>query len=163
MSADHLPQCPLFGQLKPDKGDDQVVGESHASLEDSHTPLEDGLVFNQRALDRVINPDAPNQQVVVSDEDGSDLDDLLAGFSKKERKKILRKLAKMRDSDSEEEEKPKKKKKHKKEHRSSKVRRSRERSRSPERTYSKHGKSDRRSKVRERSRSPDSRSRHRRH
>lgn len=96
-------QCPLYGQLK------EVLPEDDPALDEGPS-LEDGLVFNQCVKDRIVNSDAPNQQIVASDEDGSDLDDLLAGFSKKERKKILRKLAKM---DDEGDTKRKRKKKHK--------------------------------------------------
>ncbi len=89
--------------VKPDS-EDPTKGDQPSA------PMDDGLVFNQRVLEKQNNSQDPNQQLLVSDEDGSDLDDLFAGFSKKERKKILRKLAKMNSgSDSEEEVKKKKK------------------------------------------------------
>ena len=100
-------QCPLFGVAKPDK-DDTISGADQPT-----TSLEDGLMFNQRVLDRRVNNLASNQQMVLSDEeyeDGSDLDDLLGEFSKDERKIILREVAKMSTDSEIDEESPQKKK-----------------------------------------------------
>ena len=63
--------------------------------------MEDGLIFRQCVKDKVVDPSAANQQILASDEDEGETEygKLLSGFSKKERKKILRKLAKMDSSE----------------------------------------------------------------
>ena len=57
--------------------------------------IEDGLIFRQCVRDRVINPLARNQQILASEDEGEGLEgrevqQLLEGFSEKEKRKILR-------------------------------------------------------------------------
>ena len=83
-------QCPLYGKAKP-------VGESAtplpAPLPDLDT-LEDGLIFKQCVKDRVVDDMADNQQIILSDDEETRIGELLSGLSKKERKRVLKKLAK---------------------------------------------------------------------
>ena len=51
--------------------------------------LDDGLKFKQCVKDRVVNSDDPLQQYVVSD-DETEMVDLLAQFSPKQRKRIMK-------------------------------------------------------------------------
>ena len=51
--------------------------------------IEDGLKFKQCARERRNNPDDPLQQYVVSDEE-DEMADMLAQFSPRQRKKILK-------------------------------------------------------------------------
>lgn len=50
---------------------------------------EDGLMFRQCVRDRVVDSSAGNQQILASDEE-TEIHDLLAGMSSKEKKKVLR-------------------------------------------------------------------------
>lgn len=51
--------------------------------------VEDGLIFKQCVRDRVVDSLAGNQQILASDEE-TQVQELLSGFSKRERKKILK-------------------------------------------------------------------------
>lgn len=50
---------------------------------------EDGLIYRQCVRDRVVDSSACNQQILASD-DETEIQDLLAGMSSKEKKKVLR-------------------------------------------------------------------------
>ena len=54
--------------------------------------VEDGLIFRQCVRDRVVDPTADNQQIVTfqEEEEEGGLGEMLAGFSRKERKRILK-------------------------------------------------------------------------
>lgn len=87
-----LSQCPLFGQAKPTPAGPLPLPDLEL--------MEDGLMFRQCVKDKVVDGRAANQQIIPSDEEGVDeYAELLAGFSKKERKKILKKLSKMDPSE----------------------------------------------------------------
>lgn len=51
--------------------------------------VEDGMIFKQCVRDRVVDRMASNQQILASDEE-TEVQEMLAGFSSKERKRILR-------------------------------------------------------------------------
>ena len=51
--------------------------------------VEDGMIFKQCVRDRVVDSAALNQQILASDEE-TEVQEMLAGFSRKERKRILR-------------------------------------------------------------------------
>ena len=51
--------------------------------------VEDGMIFNQCVRDRVVDSMASNQQILASDEE-TEVQEMLSGFSSKERKRILR-------------------------------------------------------------------------
>ena len=51
--------------------------------------VEDGMIFKQCVRDRVVDSMASNQQILASDEE-TEVQEMLAGFSSKERKRILR-------------------------------------------------------------------------
>ena len=59
-----------------------------APLPDLDT-MEDGLIFKQCVRDRVVDSSASNQQILASDEE-TEVQELLAGFSRKEQKRILK-------------------------------------------------------------------------
>eukprot|EP00731_Ephydatia_muelleri_P007665 Em0004g3a len=98
-------ECPLFGKAKAKATEGPIV----PSLPDLDT-VEDGLIFKKCVRDRVVDLQADNQQIIASDEE-TEMQELLAQFPDKKRRKILKKLAKM---ESKEVEKPKKPCKHKK-------------------------------------------------
>ena len=58
--------------------------------------IEDGLIFRQCVRDRIVNPLARNQQILASEDEGDggvegrEVQQLLEGFSEKEKRKILR-------------------------------------------------------------------------
>ena len=87
-------ECPLFGKIKPSA----VVQEEEATATQAAPPSqqsgEDGLMFRQCVRDRIVDPTASNQQILPSD-DETEIQDLLATMSSKERKKVLRKLARI--------------------------------------------------------------------
>lgn len=85
-------ECPLFGKIKPSA----VGGEAPTAqpAPPSQHSGEDGLMFRQCVRDRVVDPTASNQQLLPSDEE-TEIQDLLATMSSKERKKVLRKLARI--------------------------------------------------------------------
>ena len=47
------------------------------------------MIFKQCVRDRVVDSTASNQQILASDEE-TEVQEMLAGFSKKERRRILR-------------------------------------------------------------------------
>ena len=51
--------------------------------------MEDGLMFRQCVQGRVVDSSASNQQILPSDEE-TEIQDLLSGMDRKERKKMLR-------------------------------------------------------------------------
>ena len=51
--------------------------------------VEDGMIFKQCVRDRVVDSMASNQQILASDEE-TEVQEMLSGFSSKERKRILR-------------------------------------------------------------------------
>ena len=83
-------QCPLYGKARPEPAEGAPL---RPMLPDLDT-VEDGLIFRQCVRDRVVDSQADNQQFLASEEEG-EVGELLAGFTKKEQRKILRKLAKM--------------------------------------------------------------------
>lgn len=90
-------ECPYFGKPRPPapptgEGGDGVSHVVVKPLPDIDT-VEDGLVFRQCVRGRVVDDAALNQQLVASgDEDGEAgaLQELLAGFSRKQQRRILR-------------------------------------------------------------------------
>jgi hypothetical protein len=52
--------------------------------------IDDGLKFKQCAKERSINSSDPLHQFVVSDDEGTEIDQILSQFSPRERKKILK-------------------------------------------------------------------------
>ncbi len=100
-------QCPLYGKARPQPTEGAPV---RVSLPDLDT-VEDGLIFKQCVKDRVVDDRADNQQFVLSgEEEEGEVDSLLAGFSRKERRKILKKLAKMEGAEQRRERKKHKRK-----------------------------------------------------
>lgn len=128
-------ECPLFGKLKLRTKTEEVEG-TEQSEPAPLTSMEDGLMFRQCVRDRVVDSGASNQQILASDEE-TELHDLLATMGEKEKKKLLRKLARIQTNDTEDDE-------HVKKHKSKK---SRKRSRRDE--------TNKRSKKRRRDRSTD--------
>ena len=90
-------ECPLFGKIKPPKVEEgaTVVQPVLPSLD----AVEDGLMFKQCVRDRVVDTRASNQQILASD-DETELQDLLATMSSREKKKMLRKLARIQEKDT---------------------------------------------------------------
>ena len=77
--------------------------------------VEDGLIFKQCVREAIVDTAAANQQILASEDEemvGDQYEELLTGFSKKERKRILKKLQKMdrNEGDSDDGKKAKKKK-----------------------------------------------------
>lgn len=77
--------------------------------------MEDGLIFKQCVRDRIVDDAADNQQIIVSD-DETQIGELLSGLSKKERKRVLRKLTKSGGVDGKGPSKKEKKRRHSKKH-----------------------------------------------
>ena len=86
-------ECPYYGKPRPpppSEGGEGPAGPAVAPLP-SLEVMEDGLVFRQCVRGRVVDDDARNQQIVASGDEGDDdLQQLLAGFSRKQQRKILR-------------------------------------------------------------------------
>ena len=69
-----------------------VTGPIVPSLPDLDT-VEDGLIFKKCVRDRVVDLQADNQQIIASDEE-TEMQELLAQFPDKKRRKILKYVSK---------------------------------------------------------------------
>lgn len=96
--------CPLFGKAKPvavaepsEAGEEEAAAVAPAPLPDIDT-VEDGLIFKQCVRDKIVDSMADNQQILASD-DETEIQDLMAGLSKKERKRVLKKLSHLKSKE----------------------------------------------------------------
>ena len=96
-------ECPLFGKLKPSVVTAEEAETAAQPAPENLDAREDGLMFRQCVRDRVVDTGASNQQILASDEE-TEIQELLATMGRKEKKKLLRKLARIQaeDGDSDE-------------------------------------------------------------